>query len=342
MASNFEKVMNACLESKKAAAKKSLNSNKRYSKRISENKKFRNRSLRENDDLIDDDIYNDEDLDDLVDDVADDIMVVVDPDMEDSGDISDTAACAQEIIDSTPDGEIPSTDEYIGDKTYTCPICGNTFFSEVEMTDGDECPVCGETPNGFVYAGSVESTDEEFSDNEEEEEEEELVASDPIEDESFKRSSAIKRKKRTESKLYSNYSLDETTFNPFLNKFIRENYKNSRMFTVTNASLRGHKLRLECKLTFKSGKSKRVMLTVENFKPARKMTLVTREDGTFKCESKNAKVAPFIFEAVMINNVIKCTGMKYNFITSIKEGKRAQVSGKLIKESKNYSNRKRR
>lgn len=330
MASNFEKIMNACLESKKATKKQP---NKTIKRTISESKKVqKRRALRESEETDIEDTP-----DDVVDDVADDIMVVVDPDMSED-DISDAASDAQDIIDSTPDGEVPSTDEYIGDYTYTCPICGNTFFSEVEMADGDECPVCGETPNGYVLVGSVADAD----DTEDEMSDEDLVPEDAVEDaedlepadaeESFKRTRA--RSTKRESRTYSRYSLDESTFNPFLNKFIKENYKNAKSFEITGATLRNNRLSLECKLAFKSGKSKNVKLTVENFKPARKMTLAAREDGTFKLESSKAKVAPFVFESIMSGRVVKCTGLKYNFITKLKEGKRAQVSGKLIRESR--------
>ena len=350
MASSFEKVMNACLESKRVARANAAKSKNTIKKSIKESKKVsKKRALKESDELTDDldETYDDNDPD-VVDDVADDIMVVVDPELSSDEDVSDAAAEAQDIIDSTPDGEVPSTDEYVGDYTYTCPICGNTFFSEVEMSDGDECPVCAEMPDGFVLVGSVESADDTPAEDEGEdldiedpvEDEEELVPDDDEAMEAFKRSKRARAtKKESKKTIYSKYSLDETTFNPFLSKFIKENYKNAKSFGIVGASKKGSKLALECKLSFKSGKSKKVTLTVENFKPARKMTLAAREDGTFKSESKKAKVAPFVFEGIMTpSNVIKCTGMKYNFITKLKEGKRAQVSGKLIKESKNKSN----
>lgn len=325
MASSFEKVMNACLESKRVAKAKTAKSRNTVKRTIESTRVPKKKFIKESDDL--------DNSEDIVDDVADDIMVVVDPEI-DSDDTSSAASDAQDIIDSTPDGEIPSTDEYIGDFTYTCPICGNTFFSEVEMNSGDECPVCGESPDGYVLVGSVESTesvedDEENLDIEDPVEDEELVPDDSEAMESFRRS------RRTSKRTYSRYSLDESTFNPFLNKFIRENYKNAKSFNIVNASMRNSKLSLECKLSFKSGNSKKVNLVIENFKPARRMTLAAREDGTFKLESKRAKVAPFVFESIMTSNkIIKCLGMKYNFITRVKEGKRAQVSGKLIKESR--------
>lgn len=332
MASSFEKIMNACLESKRVA--KANSSKNTIKKAVTESKKTsRRRALRESDEYVDDSY---DDSGDIVDDVADDIMVVVDPDLSED-EISDAASEAQDIIDSTPEGEIPTTDEYIGDYTYTCPICGNTFFSEVEMNSGDECPVCGEFPDGYVLVGSVESTEDAVEDEDLEtvdpvEEDEELI---PDDDEAMEACS------KKESRRYSKYSLDESTFNPFLNKFIKENYKNAKSFGIVGASKKGSRLSLECKLMFKSGKSKKVTLTVENFKPARKMTLAAREDGTFKSESKRAKMAPFVFESTMTpGNVIKCTDMKYNFITKLKEGKRAQVSGKLIRESRSFQRRK--
>lgn len=327
----FEKTMRMCLESKKTSIDPKK-AKKAASKRVTEAKKT-SRRLRENDyedevlpgdpapGMVDD--YDDEVMDDIS-----DVVVVVDPEM-DADEISDAAETAQEIIDGTPEGEDPVTDEYVGDMTYTCPICGNTFFSEEEMNEGDECPVCGDTPDAFVAVGEVApATDEETGDEDLE------IDVDSAEEDDEEDEDTLESRNRARKAPRSLFSLDESTFNPFLNKFIRENYKNAKSFVITGATRSGKRLALECKLTFKSGKSKNVTLTVENFKPAKNMILAAREDGSFKSESRGAKVAPFIFKTSMIGRTIRCEAMKYNFITSIKEGKRAQISGNLIKESR--------
>lgn len=321
MASIFERTMNACLESRQAAKKNSLK------KTINESKKTSTKKLTESDELTDE-LDDAEDLDDeFADDVVDDAIVVVDPEMSED-EVSDAAAEAQEIVDGTPEGEVPSTDEYIGDYTYTCPICGNTFFSDTEMHDGDECPVCGEFPDGYVLVGQVESTEEA---TDEETPDEDLEPAEPEEE-------LIPDEESVEPEVaYSEYSLNEKTFHPFMNKFIRENYKNAKSFAIVGASKSGKKLKIECKITFKSNNTKNVALTVGKFEPKTEgFTMVASEDGAFKSESKKGKkAAPFIFECKMNGKKeIMCVGMKYNFITTISENKKAQISGKLVRESK--------
>ena len=359
-ASIFEKTMAACLESKRTPAdakKKKLAENKKVAKKATSkkiNESVRKRKLFEDNELGDelDDPAMMADTD-TMDDVVDDIVVVVDPDIS-ADEIDELGSEAQDIIDATPDGEIPMTDEYVDDLTYTCPICGNTFFSDVEMSDGDECPVCGDYPNGYVLVGGVEAPEEAIASEAEDDIEDvaddiedigDEIADDAediedelepaVDEESLKRKPAVKKMEK-----YSKYSIEESTFNPFLNKFIKENYRNAKSFEIKGARLSGRKLSLECALTFKSGKTKDVTLRVENFKPANKMTLAASEDGTFKSESKRAKVAPFIFEATISKNVIRCESLKYNLITkAVKENARVQISGKLVKESRKPTKR---
>lgn len=326
----FAKIMGSCLESKKAVGKKST------SKKIVEGKKkttakkrvveTRSRLHEDEDEYIDDTI---DDIDDeVVDNVVDDIAIVVDPDL-DADELADVADDLQDIIDDTPEGEVPFTDEYIGDLAYTCPICANTFFADHEMTDGEECPVCGDYPDAYVIVGEVEEPDnEEYEDElepaeEPEEYEESLTPAEP------------RRTKRVSKFVPSKYKLDESTFNPFMTKFIKENYKNAKAFKITGASIKGCKLTLECRVVFKSGRGKSVKMVAEHFHPVmnKKFRLpVSDRDNFFKVESR--RVAPIVFEARMIRgNIIKCEGMKYKFTTKY-ENKKLEVSGKLIRESK--------
>ena len=336
MASIFEKTMVACLEGKaKPVSKKTLKESRR-----------RLREEEETDELTPE----------VADDIADDIVVVVDPEM-DADDIVAAGEDAQEIIDNTPEGEQPKTDEYVGDYTYTCPICGNTFFSDTEMNEGDECPVCGDFPEDFVLVGQVSGEepeiedeiggedfgDEEFDDLEPAEEPEEECRTPrkegrrPMRRESRKPMRKGMRREarkpmRKPMKRESALRIDETTFNPFLTKFVRENFKNTRSFQLVGAKKRGNRLTLECKLTFKSGKSKKVNLKVENFR-AGMPRMAAREDGTFKTESRRGGKAPFVFMTRTKNGVITCEGLHYDMIARLKE-KRARVYGKLMKESR--------
>ncbi len=353
----FERTMMALQEAKKT--------NKTVtSKVVKENVKRKAKSLkRENEEIeeIDDEIIdaNVEDID--AEGISDEVVVVTDPDM-DAEEYEDAIEDAEEIIDNTPEGEQPASDKYNDDFVYTCPICGNTFFSENEMSEGDACPVCGDNPEAYVLEGEVESDagiDEEMAeddldvatddivDAEEEVEDAEDLEEDldivtdvekDAEDQTKSKEGSADYNSLSERKSMvrdTAYKLDESTFNPFLTKFVQSNYKNAKAFVVKEAFLKGRKLRLECKLFFKSGKSKMVRLHLEGFNPAKRIQkLAAKDDGAFKVESrKGATVAPFVFEGLFRNNVLKCTKMNYNFVT-VKENKRFQVSGKLIKESK--------
>lgn len=355
MPSIFEKTMSACLESKRVESKKQVSKGKRMvsPKTITEKKKVFEEL---EDEELPDSYEADPELDGEMPDVESDIVVVVDPDLSED-EFTQAAADAQEIVDETPEGEIPMDDEHVGDKTYTCPICGNTFFSEEDMTDGDECPVCSEVPTAFVLRGEVQMAEEESEDeevpeddevpmDEEPEEdldpsvpEEELEYTDVEESKKASRKPVARREARTvpvkkivERSLY----LDEKTFNPFLNRFITENYKNSKSLSVVGAKLRGRLLTLECKLTFKSGASRMISIVAEGFRGTGKFILRANEaKNYFKHESKTAKRKPFLFKVSMDKNVLKCEGLKYDIITkNIKEKKTLQIYGSLIVESK--------
>lgn len=367
----FEKTMSIILEDKR---KRSANAS---TKKLKESLKTKSRKVE--DEIIDKEI--DAEDEEVMDDIADDIVVVIDPDISED-EFDDMAEDAQEIIDNTPEGEVPFTDEYVGDKTYTCPICGNTFFSDVEMSDGDECPVCGDFPSGFLLAGEVVPTEEVEDQKAEEDEDEDEDIMDVDVEESVKHPNTKSKKedleitvddegdlgisevdkKDEEEELVLDadaicdgcidkdctdcndvveYALDESTFNPILTKFVKENYKNAKSFRLVGAKVRGNQLTLECKLRFESGKIKNVNMLVKSDKPvlevlkrAKKFSMTAIESGTFTKESKSIKPS-FMFTCTMNNNIIKCEEMKYNFISKVKhEGKEARLNGKIVTESK--------
>lgn len=357
----FERTMMALQEAKKTNRKATSKVVKENVRRTAKSKKSLKKENEEIED-IDDEIV-DTNVDDIdAENVSDEVVVVTDPDM-DAEDYEDAIENAEEIIDDTPEGEQPTSDEYVDDFVYTCPICGNTFFSENEMSEGDACPVCGDTPEAYVLEGEVDSgagiddaemaeddldvatddivdAEEEVEDAEDLEEDLDVITDveKDAEDQTASDNgnadynSLSERKARVRN---TAYKLDEKTFNPFLTKFVQSNYKNAKAFVVKEAYLRGRKLRLECKLFFKSGKSKMVKLHLEGFNPNKRIQkLAAKDDGAFKVESRrDVTVAPFVFEGLFRNKVLKCTKMNYNFVT-VKENKRFQVSGKLIKESK--------
>lgn len=159
----FEKTMKACVESRDArSAKKNLaETKKRPAKKAVTEKISRLKKESEEDDV--DDIADDEDLEM---DFADGIIAVRDPELDDDA-MTAVAKGFQDIIDSTEEGEIPETTEYIGKSIYGCPVCGETFFSETSLEDGGVCPMCGEEATSFVLAGDVEASEDDIVSDEE-------------------------------------------------------------------------------------------------------------------------------------------------------------------------------
>jgi len=366
--SKFEATMFACQRAKAQAlkennAKKTTKTASKKSKSSikTENRKVENALRRRR--VVEDEEYDPEVDDvDLPEDTATDAVVVVDPEL-DTDEYEANLDDLQAIIDETPDGEVPSTEEYVGDFVYTCPICGNNFFSGTEMGAEEECPVCGEVVDEFILVGGVESPDEALGDEGEEDNDdldvdadvdidevnvdaddeidEELdVDTGDVEEESLTKDAKCKDLGDPIKKESYKYLIDEKTLDPFLTKFIKENYKNASSMRAVSAKICGRTLKIECDIKFKSGSTKKTTITIENFRPTAKVSSLTaKADSAFKVESK--KAAPFTFEAFTKNNVIRFTGMKYSFITK-KEGKRVQIYGKYaLKENRsNFKNRK--
>lgn len=338
----FEKTMQACRESVANA--------KNNSKKLTE-KKLRSRSIKRESDEGEED-------DEIMMDIQDDIVAVVDPDI-DADEMTDVALGFQQLVDDAGANEVPETDEYLGNNIYGCPVCGQKFFSDKPMTDGGKCPVCGEEADGFVSIGEVDKaedvSDEDSDSDEAKGDSEELDFADAeveISDEKKKarresarrvrrpmrkegarvRRSARRPSMARESKRVGGLMIDEKTFNPHLNKFIRENYKNAMSFRVVGAKKKGNTLSLECAIRFKSGKTKKTTLVCNYNRRSNVMT--AKDQGIFKVESKKA---PFVFKVRTVGNVIRCEGMKYNFVTTAKvknESKKIRVSSRKVTESR--------
>jgi len=350
--SKFEATMFACQKAKalkenKLSAKRPRSTSVTESrtmnkKRIkAQNKKVENALRRRR--MTEDEEYDPEIDDELPEDTVDDAVLVIDPEL-DSDEYEANLDDLQAIIDETPEGEVPSTDEYVNDYVYTCPICGNNFFSDTEMTGGEPCPVCGEEVDEFILVGDIESPEEALGADEEDEDiiddaDEDLDANvdvdedldadvDDIEDveECLTKDAKTKDNGPAIKKESYAYLLDEKTLNPFLTKFIKENYKNTVSMKAIGAKVANRTLKIECQIKFKSGTTKKTVISLEGFVPSmKKRTFKAKADSAFKVESKTAR--PFTFEAFTRGKVIKFTGMNYSFITK-KEGKRVQIYGK--------------
>jgi len=107
--------------------------------------------------------------------IVDNILVVTDPKVN-SEEYEEVIERAQEIVEDTPEGEIPFDEEWEGQYLQTCPICGATFVTDEILEPGAICPVCTQVPEAFVMVGRVETDEtvaEENGINQETEEEEE-------------------------------------------------------------------------------------------------------------------------------------------------------------------------
>lgn len=96
--------------------------------------------------------------------LIDDILVVTDPEIT-SEEYDEVIDRAQEIIEDTPEGEIPFDEDYVGQYLLTCPICGTTFVSETMLEPGATCPACMEVPEGFVVKGQIQTDENVAIDN---------------------------------------------------------------------------------------------------------------------------------------------------------------------------------
>lgn len=350
----FEQTMHACQKMKTESARSTKKiTSKGKAKTITESKSVRRRKrIQEAEEIVDPEL---DDVDDPVaDDVEGDIVAVVDPDMS-SDEYDDKLGELGDIVDSTPEGEVPTDDSYVGDDIYQCPVCGNPFFTEDDLSDGGICPVCGEEVDAFISLGIVEDADssdegadeevvdddiEDIEDVDEGEDLEEcgdtLQLNDNIEEEYVPPKTPKKRPdaKSCDAKCekYYRYSIDEKSLNPFLTKMIRENYKNAVSMKLIRPSIKGSTLKLECLITYKSGKHGRTTIVVENFKPAKNMTLSGKLGSAFKAESYNGKPQVMI-GAKIVGRTIKVESFKYNYVV-MKENKRLNVYGSYaLKES---------
>lgn len=91
--------------------------------------------------------------------LVDDILVVTDPNIN-GQEYNELIDRAKEIIEDTPEGQIPSDPSFLGQYAQRCPICGSTFIADHIYESGAECPVCYDTPEAFVVIGQLQSDEQ--------------------------------------------------------------------------------------------------------------------------------------------------------------------------------------
>lgn len=96
--------------------------------------------------------------------LIDDVLVVTDPEIT-TDEYNEIIERAQEIIEDTPEGDIPLDSTYLGEYLQTCPICGGSFIQDHIYEPGTACPICYNTPESFILKGQLQSADSVAEDN---------------------------------------------------------------------------------------------------------------------------------------------------------------------------------
>ena len=96
--------------------------------------------------------------------LVDDVLVVTDPEIT-TDEYNEVIERAGEIIEDTPEGEIPLDPTYLGEYLQICPICGGSFIEDHILEPGTACPICYETPESFVMVGKLQAEEEVAEDN---------------------------------------------------------------------------------------------------------------------------------------------------------------------------------
>lgn len=293
----------------------------------------------------------------------DDVVLVIDPDMD-------------EVPEDT-DEAVEEAEDLVGQHVCKCAICGANYVTDAEINEeveieDQECPVCGETGDQIVVGVitpteelsdedaedidnvEVEETEETEDDGEEEFEKEEV---DDDFEESVKRSrmrtmrrraesvrrapakrkvGVVQRKKAVSESKDTDYCFDEVTFNRMLTRFAKENYSNIKSVRIAKGTIRGNKMTLEGLVTTTLGSKRTIKFVCENFKPSKRMSIKFKEIGPFTESVKNDG-ATFVVECVLKGTKIIPAALRYSFKAKnagIKESKGLySVTGKILSEN---------
>lgn len=293
----------------------------------------------------------------------DDVVLVIDPDMD-------------EVPEDTEEA-IDAAEDLVGQHVCKCAICGANYVTDTEINEeveieDQECPVCGETGDQIVVGvitpteelsdedaediDDVEIEETETEDDGEVEETEEEFEEDDDFEESVKRSRMRTMRRRAESVRRSatpnrvgkkvmprksvseskDYSFDEVTFNRMLTRFAKENYSNIKSVRIAKGTVRGNKMTLEGLVTTTLGSKRTIKFVCENFKPSARMSIKFKEIGPFTESVKN-EGATFVVECVLKGTKIIPAALKYSFKAKnagIKESKGLySVTGKVLSEN---------
>lgn len=302
---------------------------------------------------------------DVADDILDNIVVVTDPDKT-VDDLEVRADEIQDAIDGTPEGEAAFSDEYVGDKVYACPICGESFFADEDYVEGDMCPICKAEPqDGFLAQGVVAPAqpEEDIIDDaeavpvdddvkpEEDVIEDDVVKDDVVEPEDETKEESVEPKYKKECAeadaaieievdLNDNtveiskptevgVDIDECSFDDALDQFVEENYKKSLKSLKVKECFYNNKedvLELECEAV--TAKDVKVPITLKMTESrARDNKALLKAVESTKAFKIESKTPAFTFRVVRENNVITCESMSYSYVTNHHSAGKVKVEG---------------
>lgn len=305
--------------------------------------KIRLESLKVKEDVTDDTDYTPDD----------EVVLIVDPEMENEPESEEEAAAAAQ--------------ELIGSEIHRCPVCGANYIADEEHTHKDEelpvdgldedldgmsdsqeeiCPVCQEEiePTIVGEIAPVGTTEEEPDGDEVPEEpvatedDEEMVPvdadtkdGDSDEDNNEENDEDDDMEESVERP--EGYRVNEVVLNRMLTRFARENYSNIKSVRITSANKVNNRLTLEGVVNTVKGNKRPVKFVCENFVPTQgKILLKLKSVGPFTESAITVRgKVPFVLECVCRGRNITPTMFKYSY--SVKEGVDTyKVTGKVLAE----------
>ena len=314
--------------------------------------------------------FEENDIDDTMTDYTpeDDVVLVIDPDLEEAP--------------TTEEDAMEAAEELVGDYVCKCSICGANYVCDHECIEENEiteelesteevCPVCGEEGEQIVI-GEITSTEDSTdfdNDIDDDMDDDTMDDLDDVEDdfddveddfnddlndemdntmddfdddteddfedddiqENYRRPRHGRRVREHRSTTPQRaIKFDESTLNRMLTKFARENYNNAKFVKITSGKIINKQLSLEGIVTTKKGSRQKIRFVSESFKPVSgKISLRFRCMGPFTESMVNKNKPSFILDCVSHKNILTPVTLKYNYV--VRENlSRYKVSGKVV------------
>lgn len=239
------------------------------------------------------------------------------------------------VENEAPAEEPVEENGFVGKYVVNCKLCGIPFFVDDANLEDAQCPSCLAGEMDLELVGKVCPVDgcDETEEAPAEETPADEVAPDEIDPEkalededlgeSCKKGKTKKGRKLHESR---NFEFDEIAMKRLVEKFLRENYKNTRSYKVTEARItKAGKLAVKGIIEFKSGRKSKADFLSESF------NLV--ESKSFKvkaCCPLFTKSNAFVLESSFVNGKLAPKTLGYKYVTRTNEGKAFSVFGKSV------------